>query len=62
MAAKRYVTAAYAAEYLDLSVDALRKRTRAGEIPWIRFGERGVRYDLQDLDLWMRRQRIDATR
>jgi excisionase family DNA binding protein len=57
--AKRYLTAAAAAEYLGLSRDALYTRTRKGEIPHIRMG-RSLRWDMQDLDLWMRRQRIDA--
>jgi len=56
---KRYLTAADAAEYLGLSKDALYTRTRQGEIPVIRMG-RSLRWDMQDLDLWMRRQRIDA--
>ena len=57
--AKRYLTAAAAAEYLGLTRDALYTRTRKGEIPHIRMG-RSLRWDMQDLDLWMRRQRIDA--
>jgi excisionase family DNA binding protein len=57
--AKRYLTAAAAAEYLGLTPDALYTRTRKGEIPHIRMG-RSLRWDMQDLDLWMRRQRVDA--
>ncbi len=60
MATKRYVSSAAAAEYLGLSLDALYKRVRRGEVPHIWMG-RLLRFDLQDLDLWMRRQRIDAT-
>jgi excisionase family DNA binding protein len=56
---KRYLTAAGAAEYLDLTVEAVYKRARQGEIPHIRMG-RSLRFDIQDLDLWMRRQRVDA--
>jgi excisionase family DNA binding protein len=57
--AKRYLAAAAAAEYLGLTRDALYTRTRKGEIPHIRMG-RSLRWDMQDLDLWMRRQRVDA--
>lgn len=56
---KRYLVAADAAEYLGLSTEALYTRTRRGEIPHIRMGRR-LRWDMQDLDLWMRRQRVDA--
>lgn len=56
---KRYLVAAEAAEYLGLTRDALYTRTRQGEIPHIRMG-RSLRWDMQDLDLWMRRQRVDA--
>jgi excisionase family DNA binding protein len=49
-----------AATYLDITVEALRKRSRRGEIPFIRLG-RLTRWDRFDLDLMMRRQRVDAT-
>lgn len=56
---KRYLRAKDAAEYLGLTKHALYARTRAGEIPVIRQGRR-LRWDMQDLDLMMRRHRIDT--
>lgn len=58
---KRYLTAEDAAEYLSLTVAALYQRVRSGDMPHIRMG-RSLRFDIQDLDLWMRRQRVDASR
>ena len=58
---KRYLTAEDAAEYLSLTVNALYQRVRSGDMPHIRMG-RSLRFDIQDLDLWMRRQRVDAAR
>jgi excisionase family DNA binding protein len=60
MTKRRYVTAADAAEYLGLSLDALYKRVRAGEVPASRLG-RSLRFDLMELDLLMRRQRVEAS-
>ncbi len=56
---KRYLTADDAAEYLGLTRDALYSRTRAGQIPASKLG-RKLRWDVQDLDLMMRRNRIDT--
>jgi len=58
---KRYLTVDEAAEYLGLSRAALYDRVRRGQIDHIRMG-RSLRFDMQDLDLMMRRQRVEATR
>ena len=56
----RYLTYSEAAEYLSLTPDALRKRVERGQIPYIQDG-RWVRFDREELDLHMRRHRIEAS-
>lgn len=58
---KRYLTTPEAAEYLGLTRYGLLERARRGEIPHIPLGPRTFRWDMQDLDLWMRRQRVGAS-
>lgn len=56
----RYLDVAGTAEYLTLSEDAVRVMVKRQEIPHIKVGRR-LRFDIQDLDLWMRRQRVEAS-
>ncbi len=56
----RYLDVAGAMEYLTLSERAIRTMVARQEIPHIKVGTR-LRFDVQDLDLWMRRQRIGAS-
>lgn len=57
---KRYLPVDEAAEYLGMTKQAVYDRVRRTDIPHIRVG-RSLRFDIQDLDLWMRRQRIEAS-
>lgn len=56
---KRYIDVEEAAEYLSLTVPAIYQRCRTGDMPHHRLG-RLLRFDIQDLDLWMRRHRVPA--
>lgn len=56
---KRYLNVEEAAEYLSLTKAALYQRARAEQIPHTRKG-RWLRFDIQELDLWMRRDRVPA--
>lgn len=56
----RYLDVAGTAEYLSMSEDTVRSMVKRQEIPHIKVGRR-LRFDIQDLDLWMRRQRIEAS-
>ena len=51
---KRLVRQKIAAERLDLSEATLeRDRWRGGEIPYIRVGPRSIKYDLNELDIYL---------
>ena len=51
---KRLVRQKIAAERLDLSEATLeRDRWRSGEIPYIRVGPRSIKYDLNQLDVYL---------
>lgn len=56
----RYLDVAGAAAYLSLTENAVRHMVKRHDIPFHKVGKR-VRFDIQDLDLWMRRQRIEAS-
>lgn len=56
----RYLTVKGAAEYLSMTPQAVYDRVRRGSIPVIRDG-RTLRFDIQDLDLMMRRNRVEAS-
>jgi hypothetical protein len=49
-----------ASEYLDLSEATLeRDRWRGGDIPYIRVGPRAIRYDLDQLDEYIKRNTVN---
>ena len=51
---KRLIGQKEAADYLDLSEATLeRDRWRGGEIPYIRVGPRSIKYDLNQLDVYL---------
>ena len=51
---KRLIGQKEAADYLDLSEATLeRDRWRGGEIPYIRVGPRSIKYDLNELDIYL---------
>ena len=51
---KRLIGQKEAADYLDLSEATLeRDRWRSGEIPYIRVGPRSIKYDLNELDIYL---------
>lgn len=56
---KRYLTVDETAEYLSFTPKSIRNMVARQEIPVIKRG-RNLRFDVQDLDLWMRRQRVEA--
>ena len=58
----RLVTEAEAAEMLGMTVSFLQaRRVRGGGPPFVRVGSRTVRYDIRDLESWIRRQRREST-
>ena len=51
---KRLIGQKEAADYLDFSEATLeRDRWRGGEIPYIRVGPRSIKYDLNELDIYL---------
>ena len=56
---RRYVPTREAADYLGITVNHLHKLTSNRDIPFIRLG-RQLRFDIQDLDTWMRGRRVEA--
>lgn len=51
-----YLSLAHAAEYLDLTVEALRQRLKRGTVPawcWTRMGGTSIRFIKSELDEWM---------
>ncbi len=48
---KRYISVAEAANYLGVSMSAVRKWQRRGQIPFCRFNG-SIRFDLKKLDSW----------
>lgn len=59
--ARRKLTTAEAADYLNLSPSYLYQRRRAGDGPtFLRCG-RAVRYDVADLDAWLEKRRRRST-
>jgi excisionase family DNA binding protein len=56
---KRYLTTEEAAEYLGLSKRTLQDwRCDLTGPPFIKFGPRHVKYDVQDLDAWVDERRF----
>ncbi len=56
---KRLVGQKEAAEYLGLSEATLeRDRWRGGDIPYIRVGQRAIRYDLGQLDKYIGKKTV----
>ena len=57
----RWMSVETAAQYLDISVERLRKLVARGRIPFVQEGP-GCRvfFDRTELDAWMRRQRVAA--
>ena len=55
----RYGDITAAAAYLGMTEKAVRRKVERGQIPHIRIDGR-IRFDFTDLDLWMRRHRIEA--
>ena len=47
---RRAVSLVHAAEYLDVSVQSLRRRIAEGNLPAFRIGPRSIRVYLDDLD------------
>lgn len=57
---QRYLDLPAAANYLGVTPEALRKKVDRGQMPYIRI-DRRLRFDVTDLDHWMRRHRIEAS-
>lgn len=55
----RYGDIPAAATYLGMTEKAIRRKVERRQIPYIRIDGR-IRFDFTDLDLWMRRHRIEA--
>jgi len=57
---KRLVGQKDASEYLDLSEATLeRDRWRGGDIPYVRVGPRAIRYDLKQLDEYIKNRTVN---
>ena len=48
-----------AARYLSLSVPYLRRLKRRGEIPFVPFGARSIRFKLSSLNAWVKKREIN---
>jgi predicted DNA-binding transcriptional regulator AlpA len=59
--ATRYLSLAAAAAYVSMSTKALRRRIDRGTGPRIAKVGGVIRIDIQDLDLWMRRQIVETS-
>lgn len=57
---RRLLTAAEAAEYLNTTETALRKRVQRREVPFVRTGKRGLRFDQVQLDAWIDERTVQA--
>jgi excisionase family DNA binding protein len=60
-ATRRIVGVNEVAEYLGLTVPAVRSRVYRNEIDHIRVSERCVRFDLDDIDKWLDANKVRAT-
>jgi excisionase family DNA binding protein len=58
--ADRLLTVDELAAYLGLTRPALRQMIHRRQIPFIRLGERRIRFDLTDIDAWLAEQRVEA--
>jgi excisionase family DNA binding protein len=56
---RRYYTSQETADYLGISVDALRKRVERGEIPHHKLGRR-TWFRIDDIDDLMNEHRVEA--
>jgi len=56
---KRLLTAGEAAEYLGLSEQTVRQWAHMRRIPCVKLG-RALRFDIEDLDLWLEEHRRPA--
>lgn len=58
----RYLDVDATAERLSMSPDAVRRLVKLRRIPFIKVpGGRSLRFDIQDLDMWMRTGRVEAS-
>jgi excisionase family DNA binding protein len=48
------------AAYLGVSHQSLRHMVHRRQIPFIRLGERRIRFNLGDIDAWLNEQRVEA--
>lgn len=56
----RYLSSRDAAAYLGLSLDQLKRLTSARAIPFHKVNDRCNRYDIDELDQFMRERRIET--
>ena len=54
------LTVTAAAEYLGLTEANLRSKIQRRQIPFVRIGERGVRFDRRQLDRWIEDHTVEA--
>ena len=57
---KRMLTEKEAASYLGVSIDTLRRMRYSGKLDYVPIGPtgRGIRYDLEDLGLWITKSKM----
>ena len=59
-ALQRLLSEKEAALYLGVSLDTLRRLRYSGKLDYVPIGQtgRGIRYDLEDLDLWILQSKV----
>lgn len=60
---KRYLTAKETADYCSVSIYTVYRWKESGLLPWIEIGEGerpGIRFDIQDINLFMGSKRMPA--
>jgi excisionase family DNA binding protein len=56
--ARRYLSYARAAEYLDIPTGTLRSLVSKRQIPHVRIGPRKVTFDRDELDRWIAERKV----
>jgi excisionase family DNA binding protein len=59
-AAPRLLTVDEVATYLGMTPYAVRDRVKQRQIPFVRIGERSIRFDRKKIDAWIDAQAVEA--
>lgn len=52
------LTYAQAAQFLGIGVAYLKELKASGKIPWVPMGNRGVRFSVKSLEVWIKKREI----